>query len=99
MGMDEKCRTCTIKCRQADHIHETALGRMYAMNELLSYVKKVDSGELVEVVRCKNCKHWLHLEDVMGDCTNGRFHIPGVADITMNAEEFCCLGERKDNET
>lgn len=90
MGMDDKCRTCTIKCRQADHIHETALGRMYAMNELLSYVKKVDSGELVEVVRCKDCK-----DCVAGYCAA---EIDGVVRLrAVKPDDFCAWGERKDN--
>jgi hypothetical protein len=55
------------------------------------------ANDVVPVVRCKDCKHWIHMEEGFGECTNGRFSIPGVADITMNAEEFCCLGERKNN--
>ena len=93
MGMDDKCRTCTIKCRQADHIHETALGRMYSMNELLSYVKKVDSGELVEVVRCKDCKHFTEGMAV-GMCKR----IPEKPILPVVYNHFCSFGERKDND-
>lgn len=67
------------------------------IRKALRCMEQCKTVDAVEVVRCKNCKHWIHLEDGMGDCTNGRFHIPGVADICMNAEEFCCLGERKYN--
>ena len=45
-------------------------------------------------VRCKDCKHWVHMEDGMGDCTNNRFHLDGCPDPTMKADDFCCLGER-----
>ena len=48
--MTDKCENCTDKCPQADRAHQAALGRMYATNELLSYLKKIESGELVEVV-------------------------------------------------
>ena len=54
------------------------------------------SAGLVIPVRCKDCKHWSHMEDGYGDCTNGRFHLSGHADPTMKAEEYCCLGERKE---
>ena len=54
--------------------------------------------DAVEVVRCKGCKHWQHVEDGIGDCTNPRFHLPGHADPTMEHDGFCSCGERKDNE-
>ena len=96
MGMDDKCRTCTIKCRQADHIHETALGRMYATNELLSYVRKVDNGVLVEVVRCKECKEWMHEYDDVGLCVTD---VPDIDGVQRLADDFCSYGERKDNDS
>ena len=98
--MDDKCRTCTIKCRQADHIHETALGRMYAMNKLLSYVKKVDNGVLVEVVRCKDCKYWKPGDSFSGDSLDDMQRIGGCPIMRFGRREkdFCCDGERKDND-
>lgn len=51
--------------------------------------------DAVEVCRCKDCKHWLHVEDGFGDCTNPRFHLPGHADPTMNADDYCSCGERR----
>ena len=54
-------------------------------------------NDVVPVVKCKYCKHWLHMEDGMGDCSNGRFHLDGCADPTMKMDDFCSCGERKDN--
>ena len=54
----------------------------------------IENGAAVPV-RCNNCKHWLHMEDGMGDCTNRRFHLDGHADPTMRHDEFCSLGERR----
>jgi hypothetical protein len=51
-----------------------------------------------EVVRCKDCKHWLHTEDGFGDCTNSRFHLDNHADPTMKADDFCSCGERRTDE-
>jgi ubiquitin len=50
------------------------------------------------IVRCKDCKHWCHMESGMGDCTNGRFHLDGHADPTMEADDFCSCGERSEGE-
>lgn len=58
-------------------------------------IKTLGLYDVVKVVRCKDCKHWLHMEDGMGDCTHPRFHLEGSPDPTMSAEEFCCLGERR----
>ena len=51
MGMANKCEVCTEKCPQAERAHQAALGRMYATKEFVTLLKKVESGELVEVVR------------------------------------------------
>ena len=48
-------------------------------------------------VRCRECKHWLHTESGWGDCTNGRFHLDGHCDPTMQADEYCSMGERRTN--
>lgn len=63
------------------------------------YEKGYEAGkrDSVEVIRCKECKHWLHTEDGFGDCTNRRFHLDGHADPTMNLDDFCSCGERKVN--
>lgn len=54
--------------------------------------------DAVEVVRCKDCRFWIHTGNGIGDCTNRRFHLDDCPDPAMRAEEFCCLGERKDND-
>jgi hypothetical protein len=50
-----------------------------------------------ELVRCKDCEHWKHMEEGLGDCTHPRFHLAGHADPTTNWNDFCSCGERKDN--
>ena len=51
--------------------------------------------DAVEVVRCKDCKHWAYTANGAGDCRNPRFTIPDTVDPTMYAHEFCALGERE----
>lgn len=53
---NEKCATCAEPCPMADMAHEAAKGRMYAINEFINLLKKAESGKLVEVVRCKDCR-------------------------------------------
>ena len=65
--------------------------------ENIAYCKGFkDRTKYVEVVRCKDCKHWIHIENGMGDCTNRRFHIDNHADPTMYSTDFCSCGERRE---
>ena len=66
-----------------------------AVHTLIKGLKLEPTVDAVPVVRCKDCKHWQYRENGFGDCKNPRFHIPGVAEITMNAEDYCSLGERR----
>lgn len=102
MGMANKCESCTEKCPQAERAHQAALGRMYATKEFTELLKKVENGELVPVVRCKDCKHTENMLPI----NNGSGHLMG--DCTLRKEDdivvlvwgddFCSYGERKDNE-
>ena len=57
-------------------------------------VTELPTIDAVEVVRCKDCKHWL--KDVPG-CTEfvGRCK---WANYMVGATGYCVYGERKDNE-
>jgi hypothetical protein len=101
MGMGNKCENCTEKCPQAEMAHQAALGRMYATKEFTTLLKKVENGELVEVVRCKDCKYaenMLPLENgcghLMGDCTVRK---EDEIVVMVWGNDFCSYGERKDN--
>ena len=71
--------------------HEAAVGRMYATKEFISLQKKIESGQLVEVVRCKDCKYWQDNNDNYPheECRWGHGETP-------DANDFCSYGERKD---
>ena len=89
--MANKCENCTEKCPQSERARQAARGRMYATNEFIALQKKVESGELVEVVRCKDFRHMEKTPDCLRWCHvwNG---INGMGD-----EGFCNYGERSDN--
>ena len=88
------CHNCQEKCKQAEMAHEAAKRRMYATNEFIELLKKVESGQLVEVVRCRDCKH-----RGTDYCI---FHIKGEpADEELLRKldnDFCSYGERKDGD-
>lgn len=65
--------------------------------DLIDRINEQPAVDAVEVVRCKDCKHWIFTGEGRGDCTNGRFHLDGHADPTMEMSDFCSLGERRTN--
>lgn len=95
--MESKCLSCNEECPQAEMAHNAALGRMYAMNELIPLLKKIDSGELVEVVRCGECDCYT---DVKGknsgtSCGYGRCErLLGMSGVVY-ADDFCSYGKRR----
>ena len=52
--------------------------------------KRVD---LVPVVRCKDCKCWTEWANGTGSCN--RFTLDWIG---TDADDFCSMGERKDND-
>lgn len=87
--MDELRDYADRKC--ANGYMDTANGILSAVNYIRNNVKRVDA---VEVVRCKDCKHWF--EDVAG-CTDfvGRCE---WANYMVGAVGYCVYGERKDGD-
>lgn len=85
------CKNCTEKCPQAERAHEIALGRMYATKELVELIKKLESGQLVEVVRCEECYRWEETKEnpALGFCSLYPLR------LAKKATGFCELGERR----
>ncbi len=97
------CQNCIEKCPQAEMAHESAKGRMYATKEFITLLKKVESGQFVEVVRCEVCKN---AEPY--DCTiHGTVHhlykckkekgAIGYGKV-VSSDDFCSCGKRKDGD-
>lgn len=70
--------------------------RLY--REIAKLEMKIGKTQGLEVVQCKDCKYWVHIEDGIGDCSNGRFHLDGHPDPSMNADDYCVCGERRQGE-
>ena len=81
------CLNCTEKCPQAERAHETAKGRLYATQELVELVKKIESGQLVEVVRCKDCEHNTGEPKCL--------HPDSIIKVPKD-NDFCSYGRRKE---
>jgi hypothetical protein len=85
-----KCDTCNVPCPMADMAHEAAKGRMYATREFIALQKKIEDGQLVEVVRCRDCNH--SYEDLGGlYCSFG----PCV-DCPVSPDFWCANGRRRE---
>ena len=59
---------------------------------VVTSIKEAPTADVVEVVRCRECKHWK--KDVPG-CTDfvGRC---GIANYMIGALGFCLYGERRE---
>lgn len=104
-GFELKCRFFN---RKADFVSieaykQVAWERDTAIEQLKSYgVGFCENKELVEVVRCKECKHWRRIGingligKYFGYCLNNEF--PFMCETRPNTKEddFCSYGERRD---
>lgn len=53
--------------------------------------KDTPAADVVEVVRCKDCKH-LTFSDFYGECNRGYLSI-------VRPDCYCCYGEKRNSET
>lgn len=91
----DECMRCDKPCPQAKLAHDTAVARMHVTNELLSYVKKVDSGQLVEVVRCRDCNWCNEYDTLLHRFECRRF----LGSLQVRGDDFCSYGRRKDGDS
>lgn len=52
--------------------------------------------DVVEVVRCKDCKHWHEWENGTGSCQRSENSCFWVG---VDFDDYCSFGERKDGES
>ena len=57
-------------------------------------IKALPPADVVEVVRCKDCKCWTEWSNGTGSCS--RFALDWIG---TDADDFCSMGERKDDES
>lgn len=68
-------------------------------NDKLTIIEQINEAptvDAVEVVRCKDCKHW---NSETGFCNmNSHFSMYGLDWDMFNDDDFCSYGERKDGD-
>ena len=65
-------------------------------NAFRKAVEEAPTVDAVEVVRCKDCKHW---EKETGSCTeHPTYYDHGMDWYIYDEDDFCSCGERKDDE-
>ena len=78
-------REALIKTIRAEYCGDCDCGTYYTtcyMYDGLCYIEDAPAADVVEVVRCKDCKHW-----DFGDCYRQELTRP---------DDFCSYGERKE---
>lgn len=61
--------------------------------KLYDEIQKFPTADVVKVVRCKDCKHYVTNTELLGNVCNRLFTV-----FPMKPDDFCSYGERKDNE-
>ena len=69
----------------------------YAMGMMLRWIRKQTKVDAVEVVRCKDCKHFFYDSECSKHSQSGSWLTEYK--FYTRADNFCSYGERKDNDT
>lgn len=86
-------RKATIKRIEEIPAHFDSSDIKYGIELALQEIKDVPTADVVEVVRCKNCKHFRFLDslNMYGKCSQAHIRI-------VKPYGFCSYGERKNKE-
>ena len=71
-----------------DNAKEYSLG-YYDYDEYAVPLSALDSAPSIDIVRCRECKHWCKGDEVYGIC----YRCPNTRQ--MKADDFCSYGERE----
>lgn len=61
--------------------------------KLYDEIQKFPTADVVEVVRCKDCKYYTMNTELLGNVCNRLFTV-----FPMKPDDFCSYGERKNGE-
>lgn len=107
---DEYIYECLVKCKvDPDAIKKTATKNKELMDTLADLNHRIESGELVEAVRCKDCEYWdrdnieRHTyssnDSTLADFAECKFWSNCVTCFKVRYDDYCSLAERiADNE-
>lgn len=87
--MDDKFVSVVAVKKKLNYIIKTYISSPFIKEKILTTINKIPVVDVVEAVRCKNCKHYVHSE--LCYCRNKK----GLTDI-VKPDDFCSYGERKE---
>ncbi len=66
--------------------------------EILAEIEYAPTVDAVEVVRCKDCEHWIPGDSMMGNSIDDMQRVGGCPYVRFRRleNEFCSYGERKE---
>ena len=76
-----------LRTKEGAKVLGHSVHRRFCMDKIIDAQQKVDA---VEVVRCKDCKHWKPCAFTGGECS--------LDEQVWCDDDFCSYGERKGNE-
>lgn len=73
---------------------------VWLTSDIAALLAEQPTVDAVEVVRCKDCKHWKPGDSFGGDSLDDMQRIGRCPIVRFGRREkdFCCEGERKDND-
>lgn len=80
-----------IKLKEALHVLDLVIpdeGIKHKGKAIRKRLKELSTEAVTEVVRCRDCEHYIHVNETEGTC--------GLTDQIMWYEGFCSDGERKE---
>lgn len=86
-----------IDADRAKDIAETCFGDIFLLTAVKLLLDKSPTVDAVEVVRCKDCKHYDNSEGIQWCHLNSKFAKHGTDWHSFPEDGFCSYGERKDN--
>lgn len=63
----------------------------------LDAIARINAMDSIDIVRCKECRHWCCHDDVDYDQSKFTYYCE-VHGISLEGDEFCSYGERKSDE-
>ena len=59
-------------------------------------IRRIPTADVVEVVRCKNCKKWDTSQKFLTSCACSRWSLSKSQSRLTGPDAFCSFGERKE---
>ena len=97
MGMDKNCDNCSHSGKPSYEWPCTACTSAYGSAPSKWEGLVPASADMVEVVRCKDCKHYDNSEGINWCHVNSKFYPGGMDWHSFPEDGFCSYGERRTN--